>query len=72
MKKYEYFTESYYGEQLFANSLYGLAGLRSLILNRGRYSFDGQIVYRYKDGEIDTHWMRRVCACADGLTFQRL
>lgn len=72
MKKYIYITESYQGEELSASSLYGLGGLRSLILHRSRYSFDGQLVYRYVDGVIDSHWMRCVRACADGVSFQHL
>lgn len=72
MKQYTYITQDYQGEELSASSLYGLGGLRSLILHRCRYSYDRQLVYRYIDGVIDTHWVRCVRACADGVSFQRL
>lgn len=72
MKKYLYLTQDFQGTELSADSLYGLSGLRTLVLNRGRYYYDNQLVYRYVNGEIDKKWLRKIRVCPDGISFHRM
>lgn len=72
MKQYTYTTQDYHGIELSAPSLYGLAGLRSLILDRWHYCYDGQLVYRYMDGVMDLYWVRIIHADDNGVSFSRL
>lgn len=72
MKKYMYVTQDFQGTEISAESLYGIAGLRTLIMNKGRYYYDRQMVYRYVGGEIDTKWLRRVQLSKDGIFFSRM
>lgn len=72
MKKYLYVTQDFQGTEISAESLYGIAGLRTFIMNKGRYYYDRQMVYRYVNGEIDTKWLRRVQLDKDGIFFSRM
>ena len=72
MSKYVYKVKYFDGGFLSASSLYGLTGLRSLILRNKPYFYNGSLVHRYINGVLDADWARKVQVYTNGVSFQHL